>query len=51
MPIVCPLEDLKLTFGPKATYPIMELGHTCPQMLIGILGLMHSKLVVLALVN
>jgi hypothetical protein len=51
MPIVCPLKALKLALGPKVTYPIVELEHTFPQMLISTLGVMHLGLVVLPLVN
>jgi hypothetical protein len=51
MPIFCPLEDLKQELEPTIIYPIMELKHTFPQMLISTLGVVHLKLVVEALVN
>jgi len=36
--------------GPKVIYPIMELEHTFPNMLIGKLGVVHLGLMVEALI-
>jgi hypothetical protein len=51
MPIFCPFEDLGLALGPKLIYPIMELEHTFPHMLIGKLEVVHLGLMVEALVD
>ncbi len=44
MPIFCPFEDLGLALRPNVIYPIVELEHTFPQMLIGTLGVVHLGL-------
>jgi hypothetical protein len=51
MPIFCLFEDFGLELGPIVIYPITELEHTFPQMLISKLGVVHLELVVEALVN
>jgi hypothetical protein len=51
MPIFCLFENFGLELGPTIIYPIMELEHTFPQMLISTLGVVHLELVVEPLVN